>query len=100
LKSSGQKTSRFASEDFTEILRWRLGLAPEVEQTMCHNATGEGKVCAEVLNAFLDRAMCCSNGPLRIQRRDNIPVCLADIIEDTGAHFRRESYMKVFRTLG
>ena len=64
---AGQKSTHFADEEFTEILKWRLGHAPEAEPTLCQNATGKGKLCEEVMNEFLDHAVCCSNGPLRIR---------------------------------
>jgi len=95
---AGLKTTHFADEEFTEIVRWRLGLAPEAEPTLCQNAIAKGKVCEETMNEFLDHAMCCSNGPLRIRRHEDIANCLADMIDDTGAHVRREAYMKVFST--
>ena len=47
---------------------------------------------------YLDHAMCCSNGPLRIRRHEDIADSLADMIDETGAHVRREAYMKVFST--
>ena len=77
---------------------WRLGLAPEAEATLCQNATAKGKVCDEVMCEYLDHAMCCSNGPLRIRRHEDIADSLADMIDETGAHVRREAYMKVFST--
>ena len=50
------------------------------------------------MNEYLDHAVCCSNGPLRIRRHDDIANCLADIVDETGAHVRREAYMQSFST--
>ena len=38
--------------------------------------------------------MACSTGPLRIRRHDDLVNCLADIVDETGAHVRREGYMR------
>ena len=42
--------------------------------------------------------MACSTGPLRIRRHDDIVNCLADIMDETGSHVRREAYMRTFST--
>ena len=96
---AGLKTTHFCDEEFTEIVCWRLGIAPENEPTLCQNmAAAHDRCCEEVMNKFCDHAMCCSNGPLRIRRHEDVADCLADAIEETGAHVRREAYIKAFST--
>ena len=95
---AGLKAAHFADEEFTEILRWRLGIPAQSHVALCHNVTADGRVCEEEMNLHCDHAMACSTGPLRIKRHDNLTDCLADIIDECGAHVRREAYMKCFST--
>ena len=50
------------------------------------------------MNEHCDHAVCCANGPLRIRRHEDVADCVADMIDETGAHVRREAYLKAFRT--
>jgi len=96
---AGLKTTHFGDEEFTEIVCWRLGIAPQAEPTLCQNvAANNERCCDEVMNKHCDHAMCCSNGPLRIRRHEDVAEYLADVIDDTGAHVRREAYIKAFTT--
>ena len=82
-------------------LRWRPGLA-EIgarEIPKCRNLAAKAmEECGETRDGYGDHAASCSYGPLRIKRHDNIADSLADIIEETGAHVRREAYVKAFST--
>ena len=95
---AGLKSSHSSDEEFTEIIQWRVGVPPQLEPTLCQNTTAAGQVCDEVMTQHCDHAMCCRNGPLRIRRHDDVADCLADIINETGAHVRREAYIKTFST--
>ena len=96
------KPAHFADEEFTEILRWRLGIAHpefvnETDPILCQNAIASPNgLSGEVMNKYCDHAVCCSNGPLRFRRREDIADCAADMIDDTAAHVRREASIKTF----
>ena len=94
---AGLKTTHFGDEEFTEIVCWRLGIALEAEPTLCQNVAANNESCCdEVINHHCDHAVCCSNGPLRIRRHEDVAECLTDVIDDTGAHVRRQAYIKAF----
>lgn len=95
---AGLEATNFADEAFTEIVRWRLGIPAQTHAALCQNVTAAGVVSEEVMNPHCDSAMACSIGPLRIKRHDDVADCLADIIDECGAHVRRETYMKNFST--
>ena len=95
---AGLKEAQFADEEFTEILRWRLGIPAQPEAALCQNVAATGVTCEEVMGPHCDHAMACATGPLRIRRHDDIADCLADIIDECGAHVRREAYMRCFST--
>ena len=69
-----------SNEEFTEILRWRIGVAAGGEAVLCQNvAVKTGEACEEALNEHCDHAVSCSNGPLRIRRHEDVADCLADM---------------------
>ena len=45
-----------------------------------------------------DHAVCCRCGPMRIRRHNTMADHVADMIDNTGAHVRREAYVKEFCT--
>ena len=81
------------------MLRWRLGIAEICEIPKCRNLVAKTmEECGEARDCHGDHAACCSYGPLRIKRHDNIADSLADMILKTGAHVRREAYVRAFST--
>jgi len=99
---AGLAPTHFCDEEFTEILKWRLGIPPgdvAGAPLHCRNfAAKTGEVCEEELNQHCDHALNCSHGPLRIRRHEDVADSLADAVADTGAHVRREAYIKSFCT--
>jgi hypothetical protein len=96
---AGLQATHYTDEQVVEVLRWRLGLAEIGEIPRCRNLAAKTmEECGEARDGFGDHAASCSFGPLRIKRHDNIAESLADIIEETGAHVRREAYVKAFST--
>ena len=49
-----------------------------------------------MLDCYGDHAVCCPCGPLRIQRHNALTDELADITVETGAHVRREAWIREF----
>jgi hypothetical protein len=97
---AGLQTTHYTDELLVEVLRWRLGLAECGEIPRCRNLAAKTmEECGDAWDAYGDHAASCAYGPLRIKRHDNIAECLADVIEETGAHVRREAYIKAFSTL-
>ena len=52
--------------------------------------------CHEPLDGYGDHAATCQYGLLRIKRHDEYADLLADIIAETGAHVRREAFIRQF----
>ena len=64
---------------------------------LCQNfSAATGDTCGEMLDAWGDHAVGCRCGPLRIRRHNNAADHVADMVECTGAHTRREAYIKEF----
>ena len=96
---AGLQAAHFSDEHFTEILRWRLGCRAPGEPGRCRNfAASTGEPCEAKLDCHGDHAAGCSYGPLRIRRHNAYADCLSDMIAETGAHVRREAYVKAFAT--
>ena len=91
--------THFTDEQFTEVLRWRLGCTQPELQARCQNfAASTGECCNEQLDAHGDHAVICSYGPLRIKKHDQYADYVAEILCETDAHVRREVWVKEFRT--
>lgn len=96
---AGLRAAHFSDEHFASILHWRLGCSFVGGVSCCKNyAASTGETCDAVLDAEGDHAVCCAYGPLRIKRHDAYADDLAEIIMETGAHARREAYVKAFTT--
>ena len=93
---AGLKQAHFTDEDFTVILQWRLGIELNTPSCRCLNAKADGDPCEEMLDCYGDHAVCCPCGPLRIQRHNALTDELADITVETGAHVRREAWIREF----
>ena len=50
------------------------------------------------MGACADHAVGCPRGPLRNQRHENVADDLADFMQETGAHVRRDVYVAEFST--
>jgi len=98
---AGHRLAQFTDDQLTEILRWRLGITAAQDMPRCQNfSEASGDTCGEMLDAWGDHAVGCRCGPLRIRRHNNIADHLADMVECTGAHTRREAYVKEFSKAG
>ena len=96
---AGLQATHFCDEDFVAVLHWRLGCHALGDPGICRNfASSTGCECGTNLDHHGDHAVCCPYGPLRIKRHDAIADCLADTVSETGAHVRREAYVKAFST--
>ena len=94
---AGHMAAQFTDDQLTEILRWRLGITSAQVMPLCqHISATTGDTCGEMLDAWGDHAVGCRCGPLRIRRHNNAADHLADMVECTGAHTRREAYVKEF----
>ena len=91
--------AHYNDEEFVEVLRWLLDLVNQGITTVCRNLAAKTMTeCGEELDSFGDHAATCLYGPLRIKRHDNIADCLSDMVTETGAHVRREAYVRAFST--
>ena len=96
---AGLQATHYNDEHFTEILRWRLGMSSVGDPGMCRNfSASTGEHCDAALDSTGDHHVCCSYGPLRIRRHDAYADELANIVNETGAHVRREAYVRAFST--
>ena len=96
---AGLEATHFDDDQIVEILRWRLGLIDAGDVPICRNLAAKTMTeCGETLDRYGDHAVCCSYGPLRIKRHDAIADSLSDMIAETGAHVRREAYVRAFCT--
>ena len=96
--------AHFGDVVFSQILQWRLGTASSGprepgSRATCRNATHDGELCGEVLDADGDHAACCPCGPLRTKRHDELAEDLGEMIAETGAHVRREAAIIEFNTV-
>ena len=73
-----------------------MRLSPSMQH--CRNVKADGDTCDEEFGAFGDHGAICPCGPLRIRRHDAIADELADCIAETGAHVRREAWIREFVT--
>ena len=94
---AGLKQAHYSDLLFTQVLHWRLGL-PQVGQNRCCNVKADGDSCDELLDADDTHAATCACGPLRILRHNALTDELADCVTDTGAHVRREAWLRKFAT--
>ena len=53
-------------------------------------------LCNELLDSKGDHAVCCECGPCRNDRHDELVEVYADIMEEAGAHARREVFVQEF----
>lgn len=98
--SAGLESAHFNDDQFTEVLRWRLGLCNAERIAVCRNlAAKTSEECGVALDCFGDHAASCSYGPLRIKRHDDVADCLSELILETGAHVRREAYVREFSSI-
>ena len=96
---AGLQAAHFSDDQISEVLRWRLGLANVEASSMCRNVAAKNEEeCGEMKDQYGDHAVSCSYGPLRIKRHDDIADCLSDMIAETGAHVRREAYVRAMST--
>ena len=80
-----------------EVLWCRLGCSTCSGEQRCQNFSASTQCyCHEPLGEFADHAAGCQYGPLRIGRHDAYADQLADCIAETGAHVRREAFVKAF----
>ena len=88
----------YTDRQWTEVLRWRLGIAmPRPPQVCCQNTkASSGEQCNEDLDPEGDHAVCCPYGPFRNFRHDDISDVYADIFVETGASARREVFVPEF----
>ena len=97
---AGLQPAQYTDEDIVEVLRWRLGIAEVGDGLRCRNFAAKTMTeCGHDRDCWGDHSVCCSYGPLRIKRHDNIADALGDMIEETGAHVRREAFVAAFSTL-
>ena len=83
----------FADWQWTEALKWRLGLPFEGPQGSCRNEKANGDECGEALAASGDHPIDCPCGPLSNARHDELADVYADVIEEAGGLARREVYV-------
>jgi hypothetical protein len=96
---AGLQTAHFNDDQIVRILWWRLGISDADDVPMCRNLAAKSMTeCGESLDRHGDHAVSCSYGPLRIKRHDDLADCLADMIAETGAHVRREAYVRALCT--
>ena len=96
IAAAGLKQAHFSDEDFTTIVKQRLGIQTRSADGRCLNVKADGDVCEEVLDDHADHALCCPCGPLRIQPHNAYADELANCITETGVHVRREAWIKEF----
>ena len=85
----------FTDRQWTEALRWRLGMSQFGLQAYCQNEMGTTEeICGEVLDE--DHAVECPRGPMRKRRHDDLADVHADILEESGAVVRREVFVPEF----
>ena len=96
---AGLQQAHHNDEDFTEILQWRLGSATPGEAHRCQNvAARTGEMCGEELRQYEDHAAICPCGPTRNRRHEDLADCLAQCVEETGAHVRRDAFVRALST--
>ena len=97
--SAGLQHAHHNDEEFTEILQWRLGCIAPGEQHMCQNVAAKtGEVCGEEMGPYEDHAANCPCGPTRNRRHEDVADCLAQCVEEAGAHVRRDAFVKALST--
>ena len=97
----GLEPAHFNDEEMTEILQWRLGIAVVAEQQTCQNVAAKtGERCGEDLGLYEDHAANCPCGPMRNRRHEDIADCLGQCIQETGAHVRRDAFIKALSVQG
>ena len=87
-------TVHFADWQWTEALRWRLGVPRPGPLPRCRNMKQSTEVCGEQLMPNPDHELDCPCGPLRTRRHDDLADVYADIAEEAGAIARREVFVK------
>ena len=96
---AGLRAAHFTDEHVQEITWWRLGIACMPEEHRCQNyAASTHSFCHEPVNSYGDHAAMCRCGPLQIGRHNDLANALAECLEETGAHVRREAHVKEFST--
>jgi hypothetical protein len=96
--SAGLKQAHFGDCIFTQIIQWRLGVQNQhagIEHKCC-NVKADGDPCEEVLDPYGNHAAICCCGPMRILRHNALTDEVADCICETGAHVRREVWIREF----
>ena len=86
-------TVHFTDAQWTEALRFRLGVPRHGPLPLCRNQKQSGEECGERLQPNPDHELECPSGPLRTRRHDDLAECHADIAEEAGAVVRREVYV-------
>eukprot|EP00929_Paragymnodinium_shiwhaense_P021813 TRINITY_DN14119_c0_g3_i1.p1 TRINITY_DN14119_c0_g3~~TRINITY_DN14119_c0_g3_i1.p1 ORF type:complete len:260 (+),score=27.98 TRINITY_DN14119_c0_g3_i1:2-781(+) len=86
-------------EQFVETLHWRLGIGELGVVPKCKNfAAKRQEECGHTRDQHGDHSVCCAFGPWRIKRHDDVSDSIADMIDETGAHVRREAFISAFST--
>ena len=86
----------YTDKQWSEALRWRIGIATPGPSTTCMNQKLNEELCNEPLDAQGDRAASCGVGPLRTLRHDTLADIYADILDEVGAVVRREVFVPEF----
>ena len=84
----------FADWQWTEALRWRLGVPRCGPQPSCRNQKLTSEECGQQLHPQPDHEVECPCGPFRTRRHDDLAECYADIAEEAGAVSRREVFVR------
>ena len=86
----------YMDRQWSEAVRWRLGIPTVGPAGTCQNARLDGELCGELLDASGSHAVSCDIGPLRTFWHDDLANIYADILDEVGAVVRQEVFVPEF----